>query len=188
MFDLTTHAVTEYAIPTFNSQPTIMAAGSDGNLWFNEGYLDQVGRFRLNPASPVSLPAATAGTAPTDVPTVVPLLPGETPSSPVEHLSLESVDRTRKGLTSLKLALAEARPGSDLASPPLRQARAGRDRCEAGGRPEAGHQAGALQRPHTHADDRSGPDLPGPLEIAIAGSAPKAGGASRPGALSIVVT
>ena len=41
--DPTTHAITEYTIPTKNAEPLGIALGPDGNLWFTEFNTDQIG-------------------------------------------------------------------------------------------------------------------------------------------------
>jgi virginiamycin B lyase len=43
----TTGKVTEYKIPTANSQPQFIAAGPDGALWFTEGGVDKIGRVTV---------------------------------------------------------------------------------------------------------------------------------------------
>jgi len=58
--DATTHAVSEYAIPTSLSFPFGITAGPDGNLWFTEAFANQIGE--INPAthaiSEYSIPTA----------------------------------------------------------------------------------------------------------------------------------
>jgi len=43
----TTGKITEYKIPTANSQPQFIAAGPDGALWFTEGGVDKIGRVTV---------------------------------------------------------------------------------------------------------------------------------------------
>ena len=38
-------AITEFSIPTATSGPYGIAAGPDGNLWFTEGFGNQIGRI-----------------------------------------------------------------------------------------------------------------------------------------------
>ena len=45
----TTHAITEFAIPTANSSPNGITAGPDGNLWFTEAGSEQIGM--INPTT-----------------------------------------------------------------------------------------------------------------------------------------
>lgn len=40
-----TGTFTEFPLPTTNSQPSNIAAGSDGNLWFTEFAGNQIGRI-----------------------------------------------------------------------------------------------------------------------------------------------
>jgi len=44
-FDLTTHVVTEYLVPTPNSNPGNITNGPDGALWFTEFNANQIGRI-----------------------------------------------------------------------------------------------------------------------------------------------
>ena len=36
MINPTTHAITEFAVPTASAEPYDITAGPDGNLWFTE--------------------------------------------------------------------------------------------------------------------------------------------------------
>ena len=49
--NLTTHVISEFSIPTPNSDPSGIATGPDGNLWFTENAVDQIGM--INPATHV---------------------------------------------------------------------------------------------------------------------------------------
>src|SRR5260370_769374 len=40
-------AVTEFAVPTGNSQPEGITAGPDGSIWFTESNASKIGRFFL---------------------------------------------------------------------------------------------------------------------------------------------
>ena len=49
MINPTTHAITEFAIPTANSDPSGITAGPDGNLWFTEADAGKIGE--INPTT-----------------------------------------------------------------------------------------------------------------------------------------
>ncbi len=49
MINPTTHAITEFRIPTPDSYPSAITAGPDGNLWFTESHTNKIGM--LNPTS-----------------------------------------------------------------------------------------------------------------------------------------
>ena len=49
MINPTTHAITEFTIPTANSKPYGIAAGPDGNLWFTDNGAGQIGT--INPTT-----------------------------------------------------------------------------------------------------------------------------------------
>jgi streptogramin lyase len=42
-------AITEFVIPTDNSQPRGIAAGPDGNIWFTQQRGNRIGRIVLKP-------------------------------------------------------------------------------------------------------------------------------------------
>ena len=47
MINPTTHAITEFAIPTAKSNPEGITAGPDGNVWFTEQYAGKIGMINL---------------------------------------------------------------------------------------------------------------------------------------------
>ena len=47
MINPTTHAVTEFPVPTAGSSPFGITTGPDGNLWFTENSANQIGRLTL---------------------------------------------------------------------------------------------------------------------------------------------
>ena len=49
MINPTTHAITEFPIPTAHSFPQGITTGPDGNLWFTETYANQIGM--INPTT-----------------------------------------------------------------------------------------------------------------------------------------
>jgi virginiamycin B lyase len=55
-------AITEYAIPSANSQPKEIVVGSDGNLWFTESAGDKIGK--LTPAGALTEYPLAAGSRP----------------------------------------------------------------------------------------------------------------------------
>ena len=57
--------VTEFTIPTANSGPIGIAAGSDGNLWFAESNASKVGRIVPSQASAGTSNGITEFTIPT---------------------------------------------------------------------------------------------------------------------------
>jgi streptogramin lyase len=57
---------TEYSIPTPGGEPTAIAAGADGNLWFTERAADKIGR--ITPSGQITeYPIPTAGAEPTSI-------------------------------------------------------------------------------------------------------------------------
>lgn len=58
--------ITEYAVPTANSQPWGIATGSDGNMWFTENRFYKIGKVTLvsAPAAPTGLTAVSPTKAP----------------------------------------------------------------------------------------------------------------------------
>jgi len=58
--------ITEYAVPTANSQPWGIATGSDGNIWFTENRFYKIGKLTVAtaPAAPTGLAAASPTKAP----------------------------------------------------------------------------------------------------------------------------
>lgn len=58
--------ITEYPVPTAGSQPTGIAAGPDGALWFTEGNGSRIGRITTSGAM-VEYPVPTSESWPTDI-------------------------------------------------------------------------------------------------------------------------
>src|SRR5438067_405640 len=63
-FPMTTSGViTEFPIPTPDSDPYVLTAGPDGNLWFTESEANQIGR--ITPSGEISeFPIASPGSFP----------------------------------------------------------------------------------------------------------------------------
>ncbi len=63
MINPTTHAISEFAIPTANAGPEGITAGTDGNLWFTEDGANQIGT--INPTthaiSEFAIPPGSSG-------------------------------------------------------------------------------------------------------------------------------
>ncbi len=58
--------ITEFPIPTADSEPEGIAAGPDGNLWFTEQFANQIGR--ITPAGVITeFPVPTAGSVPESI-------------------------------------------------------------------------------------------------------------------------
>src|SRR5712692_6110866 len=58
--------ITEFAVPTAASQPALIAAGPDGNLWFTEGSGNKIGR--ITPAGVITeFPIPTAASRPNKI-------------------------------------------------------------------------------------------------------------------------
>jgi RHS repeat-associated protein len=56
-----TDAVTEYPIPTSNSQPFGIAAGPDGNMWFSENNMNKIGKITTSGAiSEYTIPSSAS--------------------------------------------------------------------------------------------------------------------------------
>ena len=64
MINPTTHAITEFPIPTAGSGPTAITAGPDGNLWFTETGANQIGMINPTTHAITEFPIPTAGSEP----------------------------------------------------------------------------------------------------------------------------
>jgi streptogramin lyase len=65
MMNPTTHAITEFAIPTSGGTPTGITAGPDGNIWFTESSANQIGM--LNTSTDVITEFPIPGSNPTAI-------------------------------------------------------------------------------------------------------------------------
>jgi streptogramin lyase len=72
--------ITEYDVPTPNSQPELITAGPDGNIWFTEPGSGQIGEFVLNDAGGLARSAPKAkGTLAVNAAAVETLFAGASP-------------------------------------------------------------------------------------------------------------
>ena len=61
MINPTTHAITEFPTPTPNAGPWWITAGPDGNLWFTEFYVGQIGMINPTTHAITEFPVPTGG-------------------------------------------------------------------------------------------------------------------------------
>ena len=64
MINPTTHAITEFTLPTANAGPDAITAGPDGNLWFTEDEPTRSARSTRPPTPSPSSPPRTSATGP----------------------------------------------------------------------------------------------------------------------------
>ena len=67
MINPTTHAVTEFTIPTASSGPMGIVAGPDGNLWFTEANANQIGMIDLTTHTISEFALPTASSQPSEI-------------------------------------------------------------------------------------------------------------------------
>ena len=67
MINPTTHAITEFVIPTAGSQPTDIVAGPDGNLWFTETLANQIGTINPTTHTITEFATPTSNSAPNTI-------------------------------------------------------------------------------------------------------------------------
>jgi streptogramin lyase len=64
MINPTTHAISEFDVPTPGSEPLEITAGPDGNLWFTEYNADQIGAINATTHAVGEFPIPTADSGP----------------------------------------------------------------------------------------------------------------------------
>ena len=68
MINPTTHAITEFPLPTADSSPAGITTGPDGNLWFTE-WTNQIGMINPTTDAITEFPIPTAQSGPAAITT-----------------------------------------------------------------------------------------------------------------------